>query len=251
MSEMKRRDFIKLLGLGLAGFTLRPASELLGAPQAGHGSEKKWAMLVDLNACVKKGECTDCISACHRIHNVPNFNDTNHEIKWIWTAPFSDVFPEQQHLHVNDRLSRRPVLVLCNHCESPPCVPVCPTKATFQRSDGLVMMDFHRCIGCRYCMAACPYGSRSFNWQDPRPALTKINEAFPTRTKGVVEKCSFCDERLAKGLIPACVEACKEKGLFFGDLNNPDSRIRRILAKRFVIRRKPDLGTNPKVYYLV
>ena len=94
---MNRRAFIKLLGLGLAGFTLRPASELVGAPQAGHGGEKKWAMLVDLNACVKKGECTDCISACHRIHNVPNLHDTNHEIKWLWTAPFSDVFPEQQH----------------------------------------------------------------------------------------------------------------------------------------------------------
>ena len=80
------------------------------------------------------------------------------------------------------------------------------------------MMDFHRCIGCRYCMAGCPYGSRSFNWKDPRPFIKKINLEFPTRTKGVVEKCNFCEERLVQGLLPACVEACKEKALVFGDL---------------------------------
>jgi molybdopterin-containing oxidoreductase family iron-sulfur binding subunit len=113
------------------------------------------------------------------------------------------------------------------------------------------MMDYHRCIGCRYCMAACPYGARSFNWQDPRPHIQQIDVNYPTRTRGVVEKCNFCEERLARGLIPACVEACKEKGLFFGDLNDEGSNVRKLLSTRYAVRRKPELGTNPKVFYLV
>ena len=250
---MNRRQFLKLLGFSCAGLTLYPGTSLLSASKNSEKglTERKWAMMVDLNACVKKDACTDCIAACHTLHNVPDLPEKNHVIKWIWTTPFAEVFPEQQHRFVNEGLSRRPVLVLCNHCENPPCVPVCPTKATFQRADGLVMMDYHRCIGCRYCMAACPYGARSFNWIDPRPGIPRINEAYPTRTKGVVEKCSFCDERLAQNILPACVEACKEKGLFFGDLNDPGSEIRKILKSRYVIRRRPEIGTNPKVYYLV
>ena len=127
---------------------------------------------------------------------------------------------------------------------------VCPTKATFQREDGIVMMDYHRCIGCRYCMAACPYGARSFNWQDPRPFVQTIDKGYPTRTRGVVEKCNFCDERLARGLIPACVEACKEKALVFGDLNDADSSVRKLLRSRNALQRKAELGTGPKVFYL-
>jgi molybdopterin-containing oxidoreductase family iron-sulfur binding subunit len=210
-------------------------------------------MLVELRACLQ-GKCTDCIDACHVLHNVPRFENPGHqngEIKWIWTSPFEQVFPDQTHRFMRDEQRRQPVLVLCNHCEKPPCVTVCPTKATFAREDGIVMMDYHRCIGCRYCMAACPYGARSFNWRDPRPAIRQINQAYPTRTKGVVEKCSFCEERLAKGLQPACVEACKEKGLHFGDLNNPDSGLRKILESRQILVRRPELGTRPNVYYLV
>ncbi|MDD5244547.1 MAG: 4Fe-4S dicluster domain-containing protein, partial [Syntrophorhabdaceae bacterium] len=109
----------------------------------------------------------------------------------------------------------------------------------------------HRCIGCRYCMAACPYGARSFNWKDPRPFIKNINQDFPTRTKGVVEKCNFCEERLAKGLKPACVEACKENALIFGDLNDPGSEIVKVLKSRMTTRRKPYLGTQPKVFYLL
>jgi molybdopterin-containing oxidoreductase family iron-sulfur binding subunit len=98
-------------------------------------------------------------------------------------------------------------------------------------------------------MAGCPYGSRSFNWRDPRPFIKKINPDFPTRTKGVVEKCNFCVERLAQGLMPACVEACKEKALVFGDLRNPGSEIRKTLQDKIVYQRQPELGTQPKVYY--
>jgi molybdopterin-containing oxidoreductase family iron-sulfur binding subunit len=143
------------------------------------------------------------------------------------------------------------VLVFCNHCHNPPCTRVCPTQATWKREDGIVMMDWHRCIGCRYCIVACPYGSRSFNWRDPRPSIKEIQAEFPTRSRGVVEKCTFCDERLATGRLPACVEACKNRCLLFGDLEDADSPVREILRTRHAIRRKPGLGTQPEVYYLV
>ena len=100
-------------------------------------------------------------------------------------------------------------------------------------------------------MAACPYGSRSFNWFDPRKYLEKINPNFPTRAKGVVEKCTFCAERLAVGKIPLCVEACKENALIFGDIEDPNSPVRKILKERYAIRRKPGLGTGPNIYYVI
>ena len=104
-------------------------------------------------------------------------------------------------------MERTPFIVMCNHCENPPCVRACPTNATFKReSDGIVLMDFHRCIGCRFCMAACPFGARSFNYRDPRPFIKEVNTKFPTRMKGVVEKCNFCAERLAEGLLPAAAK---------------------------------------------
>jgi len=112
------------------------------------------------------------------------------------------------------------------------------------------MMDFHRCIGCRYCMAGCPYGSRSFNFKDPRPFIEKVDLDYPTRTKGVVEKCEFCAERLAEGKMPSCVEV-SAGAIAFGDLADPESNVRKLLAERFSIRRSPYLGTKPCVYYLV
>ncbi len=100
-------------------------------------------------------------------------------------------------------------------------------------------------------MAACAYGSRSFDWQDPRPAIASVNPDFPTRTKGVVEKCNLCEERLARGQSPACIEACPERVLTFGNLEDPDSAPRQLLSTRFALQRKPELGTGPSVYYLV
>ena len=140
---------------------------------------------------------------------------------------------------------------MCNHCDNPPCVKVCPVLATWKRDDGIVMMDMHRCIGCRYCIAACPYGSRSFNWKDPRPYIGTINKQYPTRARGVVEKCNFCTERLAKGLPPACVDACKNQALLFGNINDPHAEISSVLRKNFTIRRKTSLGTIPEIYYIV
>jgi len=116
-------------------------------------------------------------------------------------------------------------------------------------------MDFHRCIGCRFCMAACPYGARSFNWVDPRTAsnLDEPGEqllTFPTRSKGVVEKCNFCAERLAKGLMPACAENSSDGRMVFGDLDDPKSEVSKIVKSRYTLRRKQHLGTEPSVFYI-
>jgi molybdopterin-containing oxidoreductase family iron-sulfur binding subunit len=183
---------------------------------------------------------------------VPHFSEKNHEIKWIWETHFHNAFPNNPNPHISEEVEHRPFAVLCNHCTNPPCVRVCPTRATFKREDGIVLMDFHRCIGCRFCMAACPYGSRSFNFKDPRLGLkdTEMNRQFPTRMKGVVEKCNFCAERLAKGLMPACVET-SDGAIVFGDLEDPHSQVREVLRENFTIRRKQNLGTEPCVYYIV
>ena len=166
--------------------------------------------------------------------------------------PFENAFPEQDHDFQRAQLRNAPALLLCNHCDAPPCVSVCPTQATWKReADGVVMMDYHRCIGCRYCMAACPYGSRSFNWRDPRPFIKEITADFPTRTRGVVEKCNFCEERLAKGHLPACVKVCPAKAMVFGDLRDPGSQARQLLESNYSLRRKAALGTRPQVFYLV
>jgi molybdopterin-containing oxidoreductase family iron-sulfur binding subunit len=258
---MDRRGFLKLAGLGAIGAAglrgydlLRPGEALaLSAPPAGG---KRWAMVVDLTKHCPDG-CRDCIGACNTTHNVPTFADETdprrHEIKWIWRSPFHNAFPGLEQKYGYEKLEHAEVPVLCNHCENPPCVRVCPTKATYRRPDGIVMMDFHRCIGCRFCMAGCPYGSRSFNWRDPRGGLAaKVpNPAYPTRMKGVVEKCTFCSEYVDRGELPRCVVACKDQILTFGDLEAGASPVRELLKERFTIRRKPQLGTQPQVYYII
>jgi Fe-S-cluster-containing dehydrogenase component len=262
---LDRRDFLKVAGtalIGAAGLSSvrglaqqQIAVEQLADEYARPLTAARWGMVVDLPKCHQLDGCRDCIEACHSAHNVPDFlahgGDPKHVVKWIWQEKYENAFPEQFHEYLPETLREKPVLVFCNHCDNPPCVRVCPTKATWKRADGVVMMDWHRCIGCRYCVAACPYGSRSFNWQDPRPFIDNIRIDFPTRTKGVVEKCDFCEERLAEGKLPACVLACKEKALTFGDLGKPDSTIREILRSRFSMRRKPGLGTRPEILYLV
>jgi molybdopterin-containing oxidoreductase family iron-sulfur binding subunit len=205
-------------------------------------------MVVDVKKCTME---ENCFRVCRRVHNVPDFGNPKDEVKWNWKERFENAFPAHEHKHLPNDLKGREVPLLCNHCDDPPCVRVCPTQATWKRDDGIVMMDMHRCIGCRYCMAACPYGSRSFNWRDPRPHIKEQDPRFPTRSRGVVEKCSFCPERLARGIRPACVESCTAKALFFGDLEDPGSEVRKLLGTRFSIRRKPALGTEPMVFYLV
>ncbi len=253
-----RRTFLKIAGLGALGTTGVYSLPVLGSPESGPGGHgvpasggTRWGMVIDLAACRHDEGCRDCIEVCGRVHNVPHHDDPRHEVKWIWKVPYPEAFPMQQHEYQEPALLGMAVPVMCNHCDNPPCVRVCPTQATWKRSDGVVMMDWHRCIGCRYCMAACPYGSRSFNWVEPREALEHQDPGFPTRTRGVVEKCNFCEERLAKNELPACVTACPHGALTFGNLADPDSPVRRILAGRMAIRRKPSLGTRPEIFYLV
>ncbi|MFZ5979074.1 MAG: sulfate reduction electron transfer complex DsrMKJOP subunit DsrO [Candidatus Zixiibacteriota bacterium] len=261
--KIDRRKFIKLSGLTAIGLAGTPAAKaftgedsLLTPPRPEPSLEnpltaKRWAMVVDLRKCIADEGCQDCINACHHTHNVPDFGNPKDEIKWVWKESFEHAFHEQEHEYLDERLKHAPTLVLCNHCDNPPCVRVCPTEATWKREDGIVMMDWHRCIGCRYCVVACPYGSRSFNWRDPRPFIKEIQPDFPTRMRGVVEKCTFCEERLAQGLPPACVEACKNHALIFGDLEDPESEVRKILSENYSLRRKPALGTQPEIYYII
>ena len=272
----KRRDFLKIAGLtAIAGIAAPSAFNALlkgealasGQPAAagGHGAAaaptgKRWGMVIDVKKFTENpGLAEQCVTACHTVHNVPDFGNKKDEIKWIWVESYDHTFPENTQYKRPDGLKEMPILTLCNHCDNPPCVRACPTKATYKSKDGIVAMDYHRCIGCRFCMAACPYGARSFNWRDPRgknadgrPFIKAENPKFPTRMRGVVEKCNFCTERLAIGQIPACVEAAAQaKGLVFGDMNDPNSEISQLLKTAFTIQRNPAIGTHPSLFYII
>ncbi len=247
-----RRKFIKIAGLAALGWSICPP--LAGARTSRYKRieeglrAERWAMAID-TAKLTQEVMDRAIAACHELHNVPKIeNDQN--IKWIWVETFYNLIYDQSHPFLQER--QLPVLTLCNHCDNPPCVRVCPTKATFSREDGIVLMDFHRCIGCRFCMAGCPYGARSFNYFDPKLFLNEddMNRDFPARDMGVVEKCEFCAHLLDQGERPACVEAA-EGALFFGDVRDPDSEVRQVLRERYSLVRKPKLGTEPQVYYLI
>jgi len=257
--QSSRRDFLKLAGvsaLGLSAGTLgflgegaRAADALPTATDfAKPATAKRWAMVIDTakfdDALFKK-----CIDACHLNHNVPDI-DGKKQIKWLWTEDFEGAFPTERNAYLAEAQEHRKYLLLCNHCENPACVRVCPTKATFKNNEGLVIMDYHRCIGCRYCMAGCPYGARSFNFQDPAPYIKNVNLQYPHRTRGVVEKCTFCVEKLAQGKLPLCVEA-SGGAMVFGDLTDPNSEVRKVLKHQYAIRRKPDVGTEPGVFYII
>lgn len=259
--DTTRRRVLELLGLSAAALSTPPVLNALAAeapaaaPQIGRGKEalsaKQWAMVIDSRKFKSEKDVEPLVEACHSIHNVPHWDEKRWEIKWLWSAHYESAFSgTASGRFASEVVKDRPFLVLCNQCENPPCVRACPTKATWKREDGIIMMDFHRCIGCRFCMAACPFGSRSFNFRDPRPGIKQTNKLFPTRMKGVVEKCSFCAERLAEGKKPACVEAAGGK-LAFGDLFDPESEVRKLIRENYTIRRKINLGTEPAVYYIV
>jgi len=276
--DNERRKFLKiagisaLAGIGAPAIVKLTSTASYASEQAAHGASegkmaegghqkagkktKQYGMVIDTRKLMAQPELMDkAIAACNETYNIPQFppDKKNEEIKWIWTDGFENTFPEQSASHLSKEVEDSQFLLLCNHCEYPPCVRVCPTKATFKmESTGIVTQDYHRCIGCRFCMAACPYGSRSFNWEDPRPYIKHINPDFPTRMRGVVEKCTFCEDLLARGEEPACVAAIKESGaLVFGDINDEKSEIRQILEKEFTIQRKSSAGTKPSVFYIV
>lgn len=254
---MNRREFLKVIAAaGIGGTLIYKGMDNLGVEAAEIKKDsnaiktKHLGMVIDVSKFQGPNDVRRVAEACHKYHNVPDIKDRNHEVKWIWEEDFDHTFAELESKYLSEKIKMLKFPVLCNHCEDPACVRVCPTKATFKRADGIVAMDFHRCVGCRFCMAACPFGARSFNFMDPNSFIDEVNPEFPIRTKGVVEKCDFCVERLEKGLNPICVEASRG-GIIFGDLEDPNSEVRKVLSKNFAIRRKVELGTGPSVYYII
>ncbi len=255
---MKRRHFLKVAGISsfalFSGVTTASAQVAPAGARYESGEKainaKRFAMVIDTREMDLY--TIDAVQkACHTWHNVPTAIPAPREVKWIWPDKYKACFPDDPDYYtLPQEIKDRQYPLLCNHCANPSCVRVCPTGATYKMDNGIVTMDYHRCIGCRFCMAACPYGSRSFNFEDPKPQLEEINPTYPARTRGAVEKCTFCVERLEQGLMPACVEA-SNGAITFGDLEDENSDVRQVLANNFAIRRKPTYGTDPSVYYIV
>ena len=259
---MDRRDLLKLAGgTVLAGVSGACAVYELAKPSlAGsdtQSSGRLWGMLVDLDKCNQCGaDCSDCMDACRKENNVAIHGDRDYDNHWIRKVKVEKT--------IGHTPSKKSVILLCNHCDNPPCAQVCPVQATFKRHDGIVIVDHHRCIGCRYCMIACPYNARMFTFKDTGDNDEGWpNKKRPKRSHGVAEACNMCAHRLdAVGPdgkpdpeLPACVEACQNKNggegaLIVGDLNDPNSEISEKIAKNPVKRIRDDLGTEPKVYYI-
>ena len=199
-------------------------------------SEKvRWGMLIDTNKC-EKG-CTDCIDACNTEHGLTGNDRPESDTQYIRKVTLRDK-------STGHELSLR---LMCQHCETAPCVDVCPTGASFTRKDGIALVDKHICIGCRYCMMACPYKARSFVHEE-----VKNQTLSAPRGKGTVESCTMCVHRVDKGDIPACVEACskgKHDAMIFGDLNDPNSKISKSLAQYGGKQLRADLQLNTAVRY--
>lgn len=199
----------------------------------------------------------DCVRACIRENNQDRRSGMayirihEHENGQFDFGQADDEFfhevPAAGHFYIGTQ---------CFHCQNPPCVDVCPTKATWMEDDGIVVVDYNWCIGCRYCIAACPYDARRFNWHEPVVPQDELNPnqhylGNRLRQKGVVEKCTFCIQRSREGRNPACVEACPTGARIFGNLLDPNSDIRWVLANKKVFRLKEDLGTDPKFWYFM
>jgi molybdopterin-containing oxidoreductase family iron-sulfur binding subunit len=204
---------------------------------------KKYVMVIDLSRCKNALKCQD---ACQEYHLLPEQN------KWL------KVFKMQDSPAASPYWMPKP----CLHCDEPPCVKVCPVDATFKRTDGLVLIDNERCIGCRFCMAACPYSTRTFNFDEPQMPDNAKDMAYSLETslprkKGTVEKCDFCPDMLRQEKLPHCVTACPNGVYYFGDANedsvtNGDETVRlsQLLKEKAGYRYLESLGTKPSVYYL-
>jgi molybdopterin-containing oxidoreductase family iron-sulfur binding subunit len=203
----------------------RPAEEAAS-------SEVRWGFLIDANKCA--ADCDKCVTACSVENGLTGFGRPETDAQWI------------RKVTVRDKATQHSVSLplMCQHCANPPCVDVCPTGASMKRADGIVLVDKHTCIGCRYCMMACPYKARSFIHED----LTN-QKAHAPRGKGTVESCTLCVHRVDRGDIPACAEACPEKAILFGNLNDPTSEIAQRLAAEPSTQIRGDFGLNLGVRY--
>jgi tetrathionate reductase subunit B len=238
--DQYRRRFLGGSAATVAGMALAPGVLL---HEIGHAKpadqavsdEVRWGMLIDSNKCAEG--CNDCVKACNDEHGLTGFDRPATDAQWIRKVTLKD----------KETGYTQTLPLLCQHCEKPPCVDVCPTGASFKREDGIVLVDKHICIGCRYCMMACPYKARSFvhePLQDQKP--------YAPRGKGCVESCTMCVHRVDAGGTPACVEACAKAGhaaMIFGDLNDKTSEIAKRVATYRTTRVRDDLGTDPGVYY--
>lgn len=216
--------------------------------------ETLFGYALDLSKCVG---CRKCVYACVKENN----QSREPQIHWIDVLQMEkekgidfaesnvqynpEKVPEKGHFYVP---------VQCQQCRNPQCVTVCPVKATWQEPDGIVVVDYNWCIGCRYCMAACPYGARHFNWGEPTVPVEELNSEVHylgnrPRKKGVVEKCTFCIQRTREGKYPSCVEICPVGARKFGNLLDPESEIRYILENKRVLVLKQELNFQPKFYY--
>lgn len=238
--DLYRRRFLSGTATAAAGLAVVPGvmlHEIAHAKPAEDAvsSDVRWGMLIDSNKC---GEgCNDCVQACNDEHGLSGFDRPATDAQWIRKVKLKD----KQTGHTQT------LPLLCQHCEKPPCVDVCPTGASFKREDGIVLVDKHICIGCRYCMMACPYKARSFiheTLQDQMP--------HAPRGKGTVESCTFCVHRVDDGRTPACVEACtaeNHNAMIFGDLNDPSSEISTQLKQHNTRQIRADLELNTGVRY--
>jgi Fe-S-cluster-containing dehydrogenase component len=205
---------------------------------------RKWVMVIDLAAC---DGCGECATACNEMHDVPA------------DQPWLRIYKMQDSPAAAPYWLPRP----CFHCDDPPCTKVCPVDGTFKREDGIVLVDSERCIGCRFCMAACPFSARVFNWERPTAAASHAAavgspETGQPRRIGTVSKCDFCPEMAREGKLPACVTSCDMGAIYFGDemedaVTNGDGqtlRFSQLLQERAGYRHLEKLGTKPRVYYL-
>ena len=204
----------------------------------------RYGMVIDLKRC---SGCKTCSVVCKVANNIPNDIIWNRVLTEGGNAPDTAGGtwdnPEMQHWPV-----------ACQHCENPACVKVCPVGATYKDPEtGVVRQDYDKCIGCRMCMAACPYNARTFNWNEPvRATGASYGDArVPERARGVMEKCTLCKERTDEGDEPMCVRCCPADARIFGDLDDPNSEVSKLLASREYTQLHTEFGTKPSVYYLV
>ena len=231
------------------------------AQQEAPRTDYQWGMAVDLDRCTG---CEACVTACHAENNIatvgPDQAGRGRAMHWIRVERyFEGEFPDVQ-------VKFRPVF--CQQCDNAPCEPVCPTYASHHTDEGLNAQVYNRCIGTRYCANACPYNVRFFNFYNPeweKPLHLQLNPDVSVREVGVMEKCTFCIQRINKGKIdakaagesvqdgaikPACVQSCTAGALVFGDLNDPDSEVSRLSRSQRGTKLLGDLGTEPSVTYL-
>ncbi|MBI5435809.1 MAG: 4Fe-4S dicluster domain-containing protein [Nitrosomonadales bacterium] len=236
--NVQRRQFLKT-SVGLAAVAVAPGMLLF---EAAHGqsaavsSKVRWGMLIDTANCTDG--CNDCVAACNKGNGLAGGLNSGGlsptDSQWMRKVELKDMR--------GGRTLSLPMM--CQHCEHPPCVDVCPTGASFKRADGIVLVDRHRCIGCRYCMMACPYKARSFVHEP----LHDQNPDVP-RGKGTVESCTMCVQRIDRGQQPACAEACPNKAILFGNLNDPESEIARRIRTVASVQVRADLGLNTAIRY--